>query len=357
MCADITRLDKSRARLDAEPSITPFQVVWFAAMDEVVHQEALIKGLLLVNTLAVIYGEPNTGKTFVAMDLALAIAAGKPWRGRRTKRGLVIYVAGEGAISVKLRVAAYRKEHPEANPGLPFCIIPQAVNFLDPESVDKLIATIRALESEAGEKAALVVIDTLSRAMNGNENAPEIMGAAVESAERIRAACAETTVVFIHHAGKDPTKGARGHTKLNAAIDTEILIEGKSGVRTAEVTKQRDLPGGDKFAFELRQVIVGTDADGDTITSCVVDEADTPLPPAAKRIMGANKQKLFVALQEWHRTNPEKEIVTSRDLADIAKAQKIGRQRKNEAVKGLEESGVLRPAVGGHLLSLEGFSA
>jgi KaiC/GvpD/RAD55 family RecA-like ATPase len=356
----IARLKRDLAELEAltaPPVTSAFHVVWFATMNAAVHQSHLIKGLLLVNTLAVIYGEPGSGKTFMAMDMALAVAAGKPWRGRKTKKGLVIYVAGEGAASVQLRVAAYRKTHPGTDPGIPFCILPQAVDFLDTESVDRLIATIHALEAEVGERAVLIIVDTLSRAMEGNENAPEVMGRAVNSAERIRAACDEATVGFVHHAGKDPSKGARGHTKLNAAIDTEIFVEGKSGVRVAEVKKQRDLSIGDKFAFELRQVVLGTDADGDAITSCVVDETATPMPPAITRVKGANKVTLFTALKEWQRAHPGKSIISSIDLADVAKVQKLTGSRKREAVAGLEQDGVLHPAVGGHRLKLEGFSA
>jgi len=355
----IARLKRDLAELDAlntPAGSIAFEVVWFATMKTPVHQDQLIKGLLLVNTLAVIYGEPGSGKTFMAMDMALAIAAGKLWRGRKTKKGLVVYVAAEGAASVQLRVTAYRKAYPDVDPRIPFCILPQAVDFLDTECVDRLITTIRVLESEVGERTALVVIDTLSRAMTGNENSPEIMGAAIDSAERIRAASDQATVAFIHHAGKDPTKGARGHSKLNAAIDTEIFVEGKSGVRVAEVKKQRDLPIGDKFAFDLRQVVLGTDADGDAITSCVVDDAATPAPPAINRIKGANKVKLFVALKEWQRANPDAEIVSSLDLAHIAKAQSLYGSRKREAVKGLENDEVLLPAVGGHRLSIKGFT-
>jgi len=356
----VAQLRRALGELDAlkaPPVATAFQVVWFAMMHTAVHREALIKGLLLVNSLVVIYGEPGSGKSFLAMDMALAVAAGKPWRGRKTKKGLVVYVAGEGAVSVQLRVAAYRKAHPEIPAGIPFCVLPQAVDFLDPESVERLIGTIRGLESEAGERTVQVIIDTLSRAMNGNENAPEIMGAAIDSAEHIRASCTDAAVVFIHHAGKDPTKGARGHSKLNAAIDTEIFVEGKSGVRVATVQKQRDIQIGDKFAFELRQVVLDTDADGDPITSCVVDETATPLPPAITRIKGANKGVLFTALKEWQRTHPDRSLISSIELTDIAKSQKLTGSRKREAVAGLEQDGVLHPAVGGHRLSLERFTA
>jgi hypothetical protein len=332
-------------------------VLWYAALDGAVHQDQLVKGLIVAGSLFVIYGESNSGKTFWILDVALAIAAGKSWRGRRTMRGLVVYVAGEGAASVRSRVAAFRREHADVGTGIPFCVVPQPVDFLSAASVDTLIGAIRAAEGKCGEKAVLVVVDTFARAIpGGNENDAQDVGIAVAAADRLRAETG-AAVGFIHHAGKDPTKGARGSSALRAATDTEILIEGQTGTRTATVTKQRDLPIGDKCAFELRQVVLGKDADGDAITSCVVDEAATPIPPAIIRIKGMNKTKLFIALKEWQRTNPGAEIINSIDLARVAEAQHLKGSRKREVVESLVKDKVLLPAVGGHRLNVEGFAA
>src|SRR5690349_20075029 len=125
-------------------------LLWFASLNQVTHQPQLVKNLLILGTLFVVFGESNSGKTFWLLDLELAIAGGGFGGGRRTARGLVIYVAGEGAASVRARVAAYRMAHPEISGGLPFAIIPQAVDFLSVESVAALVETIRAAQSECG---------------------------------------------------------------------------------------------------------------------------------------------------------------------------------------------------------------
>ena len=70
-------------------------------------------------------------------------------------------------------------------------------------------------------RVALVVIDTLARAMTGNENAPEDMGRFVAACGRIREAC-EGHVLIVHHCGKDQARGARGHSSLRAATDVEL---------------------------------------------------------------------------------------------------------------------------------------
>ena len=125
-----------------------------------------------------------------------------------------------------------------------------------------------------GSRVSLIVVDTLSRALaGGNENAPDDMGALVRGADRLRIMTA-AHVLFIHHAGKDDTKGARGHSLLKAAVDTEVRVcrsEADKNIILLEVTKQRDLEVGDKFAFKLRAVELGTNARGKATTSCVVE--------------------------------------------------------------------------------------
>ena len=68
-----------------------------------------------------------------------------------------------------------------------------------------------------------MVVDTLARAMTGNENAPEDMGSFVAACGRIREAC-EGHVLVVHHCGKDAAKGARGHSSLRAATDVELEV-------------------------------------------------------------------------------------------------------------------------------------
>lgn len=51
------------------------------------------------------------GKTFLALSIALSIAAGHDWCGKRTKSGSVHYVAAEGLSGLRLRVQAYQGKH------------------------------------------------------------------------------------------------------------------------------------------------------------------------------------------------------------------------------------------------------
>lgn len=248
-----------------------------------------VEGLLTERAMSVVYGDSNAGKTFWVTDLAIHVATGRKWRDREIEAGGVIYCALEGRDGISNRIAAFKAEHGLAGVEVPFAIIPVPINLLDPEADrEKLVAAVRIAADHMGVPVKLVVIDTLARALaGGNENAPEDMGALVNSADFIRQEVA-AHVLFIHHSGKDQAKGARGHSSLRAATDTEIEVVRPEGaeIGTVKVTKQRDLPKGDTFLFKLRVVELGTNRRGKPVTSCVVDAADegAEAPQAAPRL-------------------------------------------------------------------------
>ena len=69
----------------------------------------LIKGILPLHGVALLAGQYSSGKTFVAMDIALSLICGVPFLGRRIKPGAVLWFAAEGAGIVEQRLVAARK--------------------------------------------------------------------------------------------------------------------------------------------------------------------------------------------------------------------------------------------------------
>lgn len=221
----------------------------------------LIRGVIDQGAMSVMYGESNTGKTFVALDMAFHIAAGLPWNNHRTTQGAVLYVAAEGGRGAKCRMLALRKVH--ATNDVPLFLVPCPVDLRRPDADTKPLI---ALAKTFNVNFALVVVDTLSRALSGgNENSSDDMGAYVMNADRIREAT-HAHVMTVHHAGKDTSKGARGHSLLRAATDTEIEIADNQ----LKITKQRDMEMLQSSNFTLTTHDLGTTAEGDPITSCTV---------------------------------------------------------------------------------------
>jgi hypothetical protein len=280
--------DELRGRVDAlademrrvggPPELRPtIPVEWARDIPQQLNApRQIVEGVLTAGSMSMFYGESNSGKSYLAIHLAISVSQGLPWLGRRTAKGAVLYVAAEGAWSIRLRLAAHRKHYGREIGH--FGLIPSALSLVDPSGdVDELIALIHCKAAELGDSIALIVIDTVARVMGGgDENTAQDMGRLVQAGDRIRTTTG-AHLLYIHHAGKDASRGARGHSSLRAALDTEIEVIGDEATKlhTAKVTKQRDLPSkGDQLAARFVSVELGQDQWDNPITACAVVEAE-----------------------------------------------------------------------------------
>ncbi|MDG1369458.1 MAG: AAA family ATPase [Paracoccaceae bacterium] len=228
----------------------------------VLDQDYVVKGWLNRDSVSVVYGEPNVGKSFWAVDLAHHVQQGLEWAGCRVTAGPVLYVAAEGGMLFANRLAAVKAQ---------FMVL-QAPLVLGGRNCNAafLVQAIKRLSDVHGP-FALIIFDTLARVMAGDENAAPDVAALVRGVDTLRRETG-AHIMLIHHSGKDVTKGARGHSALRAAVDTEIeLTKSKeTGERMARATKQRDMACDAECLFQLQQVKLGPDQDGDPVTSCVI---------------------------------------------------------------------------------------
>lgn len=252
-------------------------LLYYADIVPALDAADFVERLLIDGAMTVVYGDSNTGKTFFVLDLALHVSAGLPWRGREVERRGVLYLALEGSHGIRNRVAAFKLANVANEADLAFAVVPVPLNLraADGDTL-RVIEAAKAAAERLTVPVGLVVVDTLSRAMaGGNENAPEDMTAFIAQVDLIRQALPAHLIV-VHHCGKDAARGARGHSSLRAATDTEIEVSRDHLARTslARVTKQRDLELGDEFAFRLHPVELGKDRRGRVVTSCVVHATD-----------------------------------------------------------------------------------
>ncbi len=290
----------------ASRTAEPHNAIKLVAFDEMrarLNDGYLVKNLLGAASMAVLYGESGTGKTFLALHLALCIAAGSEFFKRRVRRAGVIYIAAEAGKSIENRIAAAKHaiEFPSA---MPFAAVETPLDLCaETADTEPLIEAVR--NAALGFPVELIVVDTLSRVMaGGNENQPDDMGAFVRNIDRLRAETG-AAVLIVHHSGKDASRGARGHSLLRAATDTEIEItrDDASKIATARVTKQRNFATDGTLTFSLRPVELGTDQDGDPINSCVLEETETSVAPApkAKPLPAAQKRALQLLTEAVNR--------------------------------------------------------
>jgi hypothetical protein len=297
LAARLANLQRDLERLtNPQKPAARIPVEWARDLAAELHApRQIVEGVLLQGGMSMIFGESNSGKSYLAIHLAICVSLGLPWMGRRTEQGAVLYVAAEGAWSIRTRLAAYRKHH-EREIGT-FGLIPCALSLVDPSGdVEDLVALVREKTAELGEPITLIVIDTVARVMGGgDENAAQDMGRLVSAGDYIRQQTG-AHLLYIHHAGKDASRGARGHSSLRAALDTEIEVTADSStkVHTAKITKQRDLASnGQQLAGRFVPVELGTDQWGNAITACaVVDAEATPGQGTQRRLSGTQQAVL-----------------------------------------------------------------
>lgn len=222
-----------------------------------------LKGVLPQVGLAALYGPSASGKSFLALDMCIAIAEGKKWFGLRTTVSPVIYVALEGESGFKNRVAAWELENNRKLP-LTMNMVLQPFQITNQLDVDSLAATI--------PYDSVVIVDILNRAApTSDENSSKEMDAILQACKRLQVLIGGL-IVLIHHTGKDATQGARGHSSFFAALDGAIEVKRTGDKRFWSVAKAKDGQDGNQYAFTLKLHELGEDFDGDKVTSCTINQ-------------------------------------------------------------------------------------
>lgn len=222
----------------------------------------LIHGILPEEGLAIIYGDPGAGKSFIALDMALRVVMGFDWHGEAVKLCGVLYIAGEGSRGIGKRVKGWRRQHGMEGADAPFLLLPIAVQMLDRTNRAKLLRTISAAIQRAGFAIGLIIVDTVSRALAGaDENAQDAMSAFVAACDEVRAHIgAGVLVLGVHHSGKNKEAGMRGSTVLIGACETSIRITKDEETKraTLKTEKQKDDEEAAPIYMEMRKVTWAT---------------------------------------------------------------------------------------------------
>ena len=223
-----------------------------------------IKKVLPETGLAAVFGASGSGKSFAVIDMTQSMAAGRDWFGYKTKACNVLYCALEGEGGIAGRVSAYRIRHGATSHNIRYLV--QPFSLLERGDISGLAQAIKA----NGQSAEVVILDTLNRAAPGaDENDSRSMGQIIAAAKGLQALVGGL-VMLVHHTGKDTSKGLRGHSSLHAALDVAIEVRRDGDRREWLIAKSREGEDGEEHPFKLDIVELGTDEDGEPITSCVV---------------------------------------------------------------------------------------
>jgi hypothetical protein len=205
-----------------------------------------------------LYGPSGIGKTFIAVDLGMCVATGTPWDNREVDQGFVLYISAEGGAGIAKRFFAWLVEHrmEPREADIAFLLDSIAVT----SDSEAMLVLVERIVHEVRRSPALIIIDTLARCFDGNENEQEDMSRFVAGVDLLRKEF-DATVLIVHHTRLDGNR-ERGNTAFRAAADTMMSVEGQEDRMTLKCNKMKDDRDFEDIELVLRP-IEGTD-------SCVV---------------------------------------------------------------------------------------
>ena len=262
---DERQLKRAYDNSKPKPTVTRFKLVPFHELRPNKQANSLVRGLIPRVGLVVIWGPPKCFKSFLTFDLALHVALGREYRGRRVQQGTVVYCAFEGAKGFGNRAEGARGQLDiPADQNVPLLLQPMRANLVKDHK-----ALIRDIAAQT-ITPSLVVLDTLNRSLQGSESSDEDMSAYVQAADAIREAF-DCCVIIVHHCGVEGTR-PRGHTSLSGAVDAQLAVarERDTFIASMKVEWMKDGPEGDVIESDLECVTVGKNEYGEDETTLVV---------------------------------------------------------------------------------------
>ncbi len=244
-------------------------------IDNPINIQWLIKYFIEAGGMNVISAPYGTYKTFLALDMALCVAADIPWCGNKVTQAPVIYICGEGLAGIADRVAALCVKY-----GIPCpeCLFISQVpaQLTDPENA-KLVGEA---VNELCLGAALVIVDTLNRNFGGaDENSTKDMTLFVNNLDRIFRATGKTVIV-VHHTGHVEQGRGRGSIVLPSSAEGEFILKKKFGGVMLECIKQKNAAKPQSMQFSLKPITLHdrVDEDEQPVRSLVLEYKGVTLP-------------------------------------------------------------------------------
>lgn len=283
---------------------------WSQQFDAGEKYDWLIKGIAPLGENMLIAGPSRSGKTFETMDMAMHVARGKDFAGRRTKQMGVVYCFYEAKRGARKRMNAYQIFHKLPLEGIPFVALTRAPNlYASTENAEHLATEINELTKEWSVPVGVIVVDTHNAATRGSS---EIRSDDIAKILDNYGKVADMTGAALWIVGHTNDEGRhRGNQQIFNTIETAIHIERIEDkgtgerkdldghiIRRATVIKQREEVDKISWEFVLPRIVIGLDEDGDEITSCVSME---PARSAADTVREQpSKKRAPVAAGSFH---------------------------------------------------------
>lgn len=278
------------AALLAPPDVGGYLI----AADEFAGQPSpirwLIKRWIQRDALHMIHGPSGGGKTFVVLDMILSAAAGLPeWCGHRVTACPVVYLAGEGHHGLRARIAGWKAKRGADH--LQAWVSRAGDDLNTPVGLGRVQEAIRALP----ERPAIIVVDTLHRFLNGDENSAQDAKTMLDACAMLQSEFG-AAVILVHHTGvsDEAQHRARGSSAWRGALDIEISVVPGTDSKPLEIVQRKSKDAelsNSIFATLIKVELPWIDEDGEQVTTAVLQEADAPAKTAVNTTLSAARHR------------------------------------------------------------------
>lgn len=202
--------DDLTSLVHARLPIIDWEELW--ADDE--EEEWILYPLIAKRRGTVIYSPPKVGKSLFVLEMAVHISEGTPWLGVEIDQPHnVLYVDFEndprGDVRTRLQAMGFT---PANLTNLKYLSFPAMSGLDTAQGASQLLSACKVYDCD------IVIIDTISRAVDGDENENDTWlsfyrqtGLALKQNE--------ITMVRLDHTGKDESKGQRGGSAKSGDVD------------------------------------------------------------------------------------------------------------------------------------------
>jgi hypothetical protein len=187
---------------------------WHAVWADTTEEEWLVEPLLARRRLIALYSAPKVGKSLLMLEIAAALATGRPVLGNTPVEPIkTLYVDFENDPKADVRERLESMNYkPDDLGNLCYLSFPTLAKLDTKAGADELMAAIAVYQCE------VVVIDTVSRAVQGEENENDTwLNFYRHTGLRLKQA--GVALIRLDHAGKDETKGQRGGSAKSGDVD------------------------------------------------------------------------------------------------------------------------------------------
>lgn len=344
------------------------QAFGFTRVADMLHHlkpiDWLVRGYLEGDSLALLFGDPGCGKSFVAIDLACAVATGLQWHGKATKSGAVFYIAGEGHNGLTRRFKAWEILNGCDLADAPLYVSHRSASLYDAVSAASVSEAVQALAAASGQHPRLIVVDTLARNFGGaDENSTSDMNAFVTNLDAHLKERFGACVLIVHHTGHADKTRARGAMALKGALDAEYQLDrGEDGLIRWNTTKMKDAEHPEPLSFRLERVALPfLDEDGQPVFGAApTSAAYVPPKKTGKAGRGKHQTAAMQALADLEREYRDRLEASGQD-ADAAlvkldswenrllRDMGMDRRRFYEVKQTLIEQGLIELVPGGYV--------